>query len=331
MKLTKYYKVAGHTFAVCLPKDSSLWRGMAPYSGFEVDAAPGATGSNNKTTTGSSESTGGKASGNTSPMEVIFSLELAGWPGGGEALPCLPELETVYDAPTEDGETVIKLYSSRDGSIKMVGMARDHRCPICAKLLCDKEFKTGRLYLCSKSLNDANFAVSNSAMLLYAFTTASLNTLEMHASVILNSGKAFLFLGKSGTGKSTHSSLWLRHIEGSELMNDDNPIVKILPDGKVMAYGSPWSGKTPCYKNIEAPVGAFVQIKQYPENEIRKMSLLEAYATLYSSASGFKADKAMADGLHDSMEKVVTGIPFYELSCRPDEEAATLCHSTICK
>ena len=326
MKLTKYYKVAGHTFAVCLPENSSLWRGMAPYSGFEVDAAPGATGSNNKAT-GSSEPAGSI----TSPTGAIFSLELAGWPGGGEALPCLPELETVYDAPTEDGETVIKLHTSKDGSIKMAEMARDHRCPICAKLLCDKEFKTGRLYLCSKSFNEANFAVSNSAMLLYAFTTASLGTLEMHASVILNSGKAFLFLGKSGTGKSTHSSLWLKHIEGSELMNDDNPIVRIMPDGNVMAYGSPWSGKTPCYKNIEAPIGAFVQIKQDPENKIRKMSILEAYATLYSSASGFKADKKMADGLHCSMEKVVTGIPFYELACRPDEEAATLCHSTICK
>lgn len=305
MKINRYYKVAGHSFAICLREGSKLWESLGQYSGFETDAAGAA--------------------------DPLFTLELMGGPTSGEPLPQLSQLHTEYDSPTEDGETVIKLFTSADKELTLVEMAVDHRCPICAKLLCDKQFKHGRLYLCTNSLSSAVFAVNNSAMLLYAFTTTSLDTLEMHSSVVVNDGKAFLFLGHSGTGKSTHSSLWLKHISGSELMNDDNPIVRVLPNGKVVAYGSPWSGKTPCYKNIEAPVGAFVQIKQYPQNEIRRMPLLEAYATLYSSSSGYKADEAMADGLHSTMEKVVTGIPFYELACRPDEQAAILCHSTVCK
>ena len=37
----------------------------------------------------------------------------------------------------------------------------------------------------------------------------------------------------------------------------------------------------------------------------------------------------MSDGLHETMASVVTGIPCYLLDCRPDEEAAKLCASTV--
>ena len=74
-----------------------------------------------------------------------------------------------------------------------------------------------------------------------------LETVAIHSSCIVYRGKAVLFLGASGTGKSTHTRLWLENIEGSTLLNDDSPFVRV-EDGKVWAYGSPWSGKTSCYK-----------------------------------------------------------------------------------
>ena len=60
-------------------------------------------------------------------------------------------------------------------------------------------------------------------------------------------------MGKSGTGKSTHSRLWLENVPGATLLNDDNPIVRLTLVGAIV-YGSPWSGKTPCYKNESAPL-----------------------------------------------------------------------------
>ncbi|MBO6066250.1 MAG: transposase, partial [Lachnospiraceae bacterium] len=84
--------------------------------------------------------------------------------------------------------------------------------------------------------------------------------LLMHASVTMHAGKGYLFLGKSGTGKSTHSQLWINNIEGCELLNDDNPVLRVEDDGSVRVYGSPWSGKTPCYRNLDVPVGAIVDL-----------------------------------------------------------------------
>ena len=76
-------------------------------------------------------------------------------------------------------------------------------------VLTSEDFSSAVLYLDNRRVSDAIFGINNAMMLLFAFRTAPLGTLELHASMVSNSGKAFLFLARSGTGKSTHSSLWL--------------------------------------------------------------------------------------------------------------------------
>ena len=88
--------------------------------------------------------------------------------------------------------------------------------------------------------------------------------------------KGFLFLGKSGTGKSTHCKLWLNNFEDADLLNDDNPALRILPDGKVYVYGTPWSGKTPCYRPLRRLAGGFLRLEQAPKNEISRLHPVHA-------------------------------------------------------
>ena len=89
----------------------------------------------------------------------------------------------------------------------------------------------------------------------YGVAATPLGTVAIHTSTICCQGKAVFFLGESGTGKSTHTRLWRENIEGAVLLNDDSPILRII-DGKPWVYGSPWSGKTPCYKNESYPLAA---------------------------------------------------------------------------
>jgi hypothetical protein len=198
--------------------------------------------------------------------------------------------------------------------------------PVAGDLRCDKEFHHAELVL--TSVDDA-FALNNSLMLLFAFSSAHKGLLEMHASVVMNEGKGYLFLGKSGTGKSTHSSLWLKHIPGTELLNDDNPILRLMPDGSARVYGSPWSGKTPCYKNQDVPAGAVVRIRQAPYNQIQRLGTIQAYASLMASASSFRPFQGLADGWHRTLEGLAASLPCYTLDCLPDQAAAELCHSTV--
>lgn len=172
------------------------------------------------------------------------------------------------------------------------------------------------------------FGLDNALMVMYALATATRQTALFHSSVIGYEGHGYMFLGKSGTGKSTHSSLWLRYIESTELMNDDNPVVRII-DGEARVYGSPWSGKTPCYRNIDNPIGAIVLLSQAPYNRIERLIKLQAYAAIVPSISGKRWDKRIAEGLHETENWLAGNVPVYHLECLPDEAAAQLCCKTV--
>ena len=137
-----------------------------------------------------------------------------------------------------------------------------------------------------------------------------------------------MFLGKSGTGKSTHSRLWIENIAGTVLLNDDNPVVRVHGDD-VTVYGTPWSGKTPCYRNENVPLKAFVRLSQAPYNRMERLPLLNSYASLLPSCSCMRWDRASTDALHSAVEKVVSKVGGWHLECLPDAEAALLCSSEI--
>lgn len=174
------------------------------------------------------------------------------------------------------------------------------------------------------------FGINNALMVMYALATANQQTALFHSSVVSHNGYGYMFLGKSGTGKSTHSRLWLKHIEGTELMNDDNPVVRRMPDG-FYVFGSPWSGKTPCYRNVSHPIGGIVQLSQAPYNKIVRLRPLSAYAALVPSISGKRWDKQVAEGLHETEDLLASEVPVWHLECLPDEEAARVCSETIKK
>ena len=172
------------------------------------------------------------------------------------------------------------------------------------------------------------FGINNALMVMYALSTACQQTALFHSSVVSYDGRGYMFLGKSGTGKSTHSSLWLRYIEGTQLVNDDNPVVRQMPDG-FYVFGSPWSGKTPCYRNVSYPLGAIVQLSQAPYNKIVRLSPLMAYAALVPSISGKRWDSMVAEGLHETENLLAGHVAVWHLECLPDEGAALLCSETV--
>ena len=173
------------------------------------------------------------------------------------------------------------------------------------------------------------FALNNALMLMFSFSTACRGALEMHSSVVMNGGKGYLFLGRSGTGKSTHSRLWIKNIPGTVLLNDDNPILRLMPDGTPRVFGSPWSGKTPCYRNVSYPVGAIVRLSQAPHNEIRRLKGVAAYAALVPSISGKRWDKHQAEGLHETENLLAQYARVFHLDCLPDEDAARVCFGAV--
>ena len=193
-------------------------------------------------------------------------------------------------------------------------------------LVCTDRYHEGRLLMTGKH---TKMAIDNALMVLFALATADKGTVLFHAAVVSHQGKGYMFLGPSGTGKSTHARLWLKYIEDTELVNDDNPVVRISDEGHISVYGSPWSGKTPCYRNVNYPIGAIVLLSQAPYNKIQRMGGIHAYVSLMESISGKRWDSRIADGLHQTQNSLVMSVPMWHLECLPDEEAAQTCFSTI--
>lgn len=150
-----------------------------------------------------------------------------------------------------------------------------------------------------------------------------------HSSVIRYRGKGVLFLGESGTGKSTHTRLWREHIPGAELLNDDSPIIRAT-EREAIVFGSPWSGKTPCYRNESYPITAVVRLSQAPHNHIRRLRPIEAIGALLPSAPpAFARDERLSDDTCGLLSRLIAQVPVYHLECLPDAAAAQLSCDTV--
>ena len=193
----------------------------------------------------------------------------------------------------------------------------------------NEDYTEGEYYPCPRMGGKTTlFQVNTSLMIQYTFATAGLGTLLLHASVTRYEGRGNLFFGVSGTGKSTHSRLWHEFVPGSDLMNDDNPVIR-WEDGVFRVYGSPWSGKTLCYRNVVAPVNALVRLEQYPENRIARLEPLQAYASVIAAVSTIRWNHDIMSLLVPTIERVAMTVPCYQLRCRPDEEAVRVCKEAI--
>ena len=193
-------------------------------------------------------------------------------------------------------------------------------------LVCTSDYACGRLVTTGRH---TKLAVDNALMVFYALATADKSTVLFHAAIVSHHDKGYMFLGPSGTGKSTHARLWLKYIGDTALVNDDNPVVRIGDDGQAVVYGSPWSGKTPCYRNMKLPLGAIVQIKRDTTNHIERLNVVQSLASLLPACSSMKWDEAIFDHLCKTLTTIIETTPIYAMYCLPNEEAAMVCKEGI--
>ena len=233
--------------------------------------------------------------------------------------------ERVRAFDTGNGDTIVDRIV--DGGWQFI--VKDINGKECALLITNSDFTKCRCAL-KGNYSMRHFGLNNVIMLIFAFAGSKRDTVLIHASLVRKDGWGYAFIAKSGTGKSTQVSMWLRHIPGCDLMNDDNPIIRII-DGKPYIYGSPWSGKTPCYRNVKARLGAVTRIDRAQANSIDKLKPVEAFVSVLPSCSSMKWDTYTYNSLCDIVTRIVETTDIYILHCLPDKESAIICHDTISK
>lgn len=139
-----------------------------------------------------------------------------------------------------------------------------------------------------------------------------------HSSAVMVDGEAYLFTAPSGTGKSTHTHLWLKYLPGARIINDDKPALRII-DSRVYAFGTPWSGKTDENINIGVPVGGIAFLSR-GENKIERVpgaAVLKAFM----GQTVRPVSRELVSALFDVTDTVLSTVPVYKFSCDMSEDA----------
>lgn len=231
--------------------------------------------------------------------------------------------ERIRTFDTGNGDTIVD--TIKDGGYQFI--VKDINKYDCCLLITNDDFSDCHCAL-NGNYNMRCFGLNNALMLVFAFAASRQQGLLVHASLVRQDGVGYAFIAKSGTGKSTQVSLWLRFLPNCDLMNDDNPIVRII-DGKPWIYGGPWSGKTPCYRNVKAPLGAITRIDRAKVNSVERLEPIEAFASVLPACSTMKWDSRIFNDICDTVTKIVETTGVYTLHCLPNREAAEICNKAI--
>lgn len=153
--------------------------------------------------------------------------------------------------------------------------------------------------------------------------------LMLHSSAIELDGKAYLFSGDSGAGKSTHTGLWMQRFgPAARVFNDDKPALRYL-DGRWYAYGTPWSGKNGINENMEVPLAGICFLKKASQNRIRRLTPQEAVKHIVKQTQHRFQRVENLDLMLCQVERLLGCIPVFELENCPEQEAVQLSYGTM--
>ncbi|MCM1292320.1 MAG: hypothetical protein NC111_02760 [Bacteroides sp.] len=246
---------------------------------------------------------------------------------------------SISGAPIDLPETLSQLDSTTNdlGTVTLLATASGYRfdlvhadCPgDTHHLVCDRSLRRSQLTVDPGSPR-ASEAVNSLIRIAFSQACIPAGRISVHASAVcFGSDEAILFLAPSGTGKSTQARLWVENIPGASLLNDDNPILAAEPDGSVSVYGSPWSGKTPCYIARRASVRAIVRIVRDSVDRLDRLSGIDSFICLAPSCSVIKSDPALHNAWVDTLVSMSASVIVGRLHCTPTTRAALVCHDAI--
>ncbi len=188
-------------------------------------------------------------------------------------------------------------------------------------VVCDSTFRQIEAWFCPKSV--MNLTVDkrpyNMIQEVLRYTYLFANGTIIHASSLAYKGKGLLFSAPSGTGKSTHTGLWKKFAPGTEIVNDDMPIIRKVGN-TVQLYGAPWSGKNSIHSNLEVPLSAIVFIERATTCSLTPMDKTEAIFRIFEAIRQ-PIVPALAEKNLDVLAQMVETLPIYLLRCDMSENA----------
>ena len=206
---------------------------------------------------------------------------------------------------------------------------------LCAGFLSQKcepafSFKSDFNSIKEEMLVEGDFSKNSSAKMLesnYILRKIATYFLEsgkgfvFHGSAVKYRGKAYVFTGVSGAGKSTHAALW-KSVLGEKLtyINDDKPIIKKI-NGDFYVFGTPWKGKHELGENDFAPLGGIAEIVKSKNIKVVDLPKSETIA-LFLNQTLRPTETKIYDKLLPLLGEIMERYPIKKLYCDKSEKSA---------
>src|SRR5580704_19063367 len=168
------------------------------------------------------------------------------------------------------------------------------------------------------------YSLDSVLRILHSLILARRGGFLLHAASAICDGRAFLFSGVSGAGKTTMTRIATPDVT---LLTDE--ISYIRPDkgttgardGSVSyrAFGTPFAGElAKAGENTSAPIGALFFLEKGPENRIDDVSSAEAVRRLMRNILFFAEDRRLVEKLFATACDFVARVPIRRLTFYPD-------------
>ena len=159
------------------------------------------------------------------------------------------------------------------------------------------------------------YSIDSVLRIVHTLVLAEKGGFLLHAASAVRNGRAFLFSGVSGAGKTTISRL----APGDVVLLTDE-VSYVRPDGgRYLAYGTPFAGElAKVGENTSAPIAALYLLAQGPENRIDPLTPGEATRRLLQNILFFAKDPALVKSVFDAAFRFVAATPVRRLTFLPD-------------
>ena len=148
----------------------------------------------------------------------------------------------------------------------------------------------------------------------------------VHSASILFKGKAWLFSGASGSGKSTQSQLW-KNVFDVPVINGDLNLVG-MKDGIPVIYGTPWCGSSGVFDNKIYPLGGIILLRR-GNNTIQELTYDQKVLYVQQRIISPTWTEDMFDRGLKVVEDIVPGIYVKRYYCNKEDESAVCIHDDI--
>ena len=160
------------------------------------------------------------------------------------------------------------------------------------------------------------YSIDAALRIIHSLILAREGGLMVHAASAVRIGKAFLFAGVSGAGKTTISRL---APADATLLTDEISYVRRNGRGYV-AYGTPFAGElAKVGENVQAPLAALYLLQKGPENSVEPVKSSDAVRILLENVLFFTHDPKLVGLVFESACELVRHIPVYRLTFFPDD------------